>query len=157
MIVIFLDEGFITIYIYALCMCLHHTSPCSYSYLTSPCLTFLHTSHHSTPPHLISYRATLYHTNSYYVTLTHIISHCLTSFYFLPTKLPSSPLPTTPLTDAADMNFKRLFDSLDKVNLSIDLTADHIVSGRSLLLLLAHLYINLPSLLPKVPILCTCH
>ena len=48
-------------------------------------------------------------------------------------------------------NFKRFKDALDKVYLSIDVTAEQMAcSSRSLLLLLAHLYLNLPSLLPKV-------
>ena len=60
-----------------------------------------------------------------------------------------------PITvDKRSTNFQRLTDVLKKLNLSLDITTDQLAaSGRSLLLFLTHLYIHLPSLVPKVGIL----
>ena len=56
---------------------------------------------------------------------------------------------------AVEMNphgsYTRFIDSLSAVNLSFDVTAEQMAcSSRTLLVLLAHLFLNLPSLLPKV-------
>lgn len=48
-------------------------------------------------------------------------------------------------------NYKYFKDSLEKIQLFFDVSLEQIaVTGRTLMLLLCHLYMNLPNLLPKV-------
>ena len=53
--------------------------------------------------------------------------------------------------DLTSDNYSRFMESLNDINLAFDVTAEQMAgSSRTFLLLLAHLYLNLPSLLPKV-------